>query len=302
MLPLPTLPVPIQKLITISGVDIYIKREDLVHPEVSGNKYWKLYYNINNYLENKPPKPHLLTFGGAYSNHIAATAAVGKMLNIPTTGIIRGEELAHRWQDNATLQYASENGMAFRFVPRSDYRDQVKLENELQQSLPESLIIPEGGTNAAAVEGFRHVLSSETDAFDYICTAVGTGGTIAGLSRFAAPHQKVLGFAVVKDSSLCDRVYVLSGRKNFEILEASWGGYGILNDEVTIFINRFYQDFGIPLDPVYTGKMMFGLMQNILAGNFKKGSRILALHTGGLQGIEGANRLLNKKNKQTIRF
>lgn len=300
MLQLPKNPVPIQKIATINGLSLFIKREDMVHPEISGNKFWKLFYNINNYLGTRPENPLLITFGGAFSNHISAVAALGNDLKIPTLGIIRGEELENKWQDNETLKSAHENGMNFRFVTRENYRNKADLERKLHQEFPGALIIPEGGTNALAVEAFRHVLSAETNGFDYICTAVGTGGTVAGLVKFAAPHQKVIGFKVVKDNSLEEKVEELSGKTDFKLVDASFGGYGKINDEVVRFINQFYNEYKIPLDPVYTGKMMMRLKQMIDDGYFPEGSRILAIHTGGLQGIKGANEMLRKQKRPEI--
>lgn len=302
MLKLPETHIPIQHIGICADVELYIKREDLIHPEISGNKYWKLFYNINRYLERQPANPLLITFGGAFSNHISAVSALGRDLGIPTLGIIRGEELHDKWHSNPTLKSASENGMRFRFVTRTCYREKAKLAIELQQEFPQALVIPEGGTNALAVEGFRHVLNSETQGFDYICTATGTGGTLAGLSKFAGEHQKVIGFAVVKDDSLKTTVETLSGRENFRIVDASFGGYGVLDDSVIAFINQFYEENKIPLDPVYTGKMMLRLWKMIESGTFKEGSKVLAIHTGGLQGIAGANQLLIKKNKEPINF
>lgn len=302
MLQFPEITVPIQFVGTIAGVELYIKREDLIHPQISGNKFWKLFYNVNRYLETTTENRRFITFGGAFSNHISAVAALGKQLNIPTLGIIRGEELTDKWQDNPTLKQASENGMQFRFVTRSDYQDKSQLTERLQTEFPEALIIPEGGTNALAVEGFQHVLNAQTASFDYICTAVGTGGTLGGLSKFAEKHQKVLGFAVVKDASLKETVQRLSGCVNFEILDASFGGYGRLDGGVVAFINRFFTEHQIPLDPVYTGKMMFTLTQMMESGSFRENTKVLAIHTGGLQGIEGANQFLKKNNREPINF
>lgn len=302
MLKLSDIAVPIQQVPINRGVELFLKREDLIHPEISGNKFWKLYYNINQYLIQKPDNPIIITFGGAFSNHISAVAALGNDLNLPTLGIIRGEELHEKWENNPTLKHASEKGMQFRFITRSDYQNKVKLSAQLQTEFPDALIIPEGGNNALAVQGFQHVLGEQTARFDYICTATGTGGTLAGLSKFAEDHQKILGFAVVKDASLHQTVENLYGRNNFELVDASFGGYGKLDDEVVSFVNWFYREYKIPLDPIYTGKMMLALFKSIEVGSFEKGSKILAIHTGGLQGIVGANQLLSKNNKERINF
>ena len=294
---IPIIPIPLEKNITL-----FIKREDLIHPEISGNKFWKLFYNINHYLEKNPEKPFIITFGGAFSNHIAAVAALGKESGVSTLGIIRGEELHDRWQHNPTLKTAAENGMEFRFVTRQEYSDKNQLTENLQIEFPNALIIPEGGTNENAVKGIQHLLNNETKSFDYLCTAVGTGGTVAGLSKFAEQHQKVLGFKVVNDASLETTVAEHSGKKNFDLIDAQDGGYGKITDENIRFINEFYQNFGLELDPIYTGKMMKKIFELIEEDNFPENSRILAFHTGGLQGIEGANEMLRKKNRALIQF
>ena len=296
----PTISIPIIQIPLQKNIQLFLKREDFIHPQISGNKYWKLFYNINSYLDQNPEKPFVITFGGAFSNHIAATAALGKEFNLKTLGIIRGEELQEKWQENPTLKLAQHNGMDFRFVTREEYRDKETLTQILEKEFPNALIIPEGGTNERAVEGVQFMLNEETKSFDYLCTAVGTGGTIAGISRFAAENQKVLGFKVVDDQSLYDKVLKLSAKNNFELVEAHDGKYGKITNENIRFINDFKDKFGIQLDPIYTGKMMRKLFEMIEKNYFPEGSEILAFHTGGLQGISGANELLRKQNRRLI--
>ena len=297
---IPTLSIPIIQIPLQKNIQLFLKREDLIHPQISGNKYWKLFYNINSYLDQKPENPLIITFGGAFSNHIAATAALGKEYNLKTLGIIRGEELQDKWEVNPTLELAHQNGMDFRFVSREEYRDKDFLTQILQKEFPNALIIPEGGTNERAVEGIQFMLNEETKSFDYLCTAVGTGGTIAGISKFAEENQKVLGFKVVDDQSLYNKVLKLSDNNNFELIEAHEGKYGKITDENIRFINDFKQKYGIQLDPIYTGKMMRKLFEMIEENYFPEGSKILAFHTGGLQGISGANELLRKQNRHLI--
>ena len=294
--------IPIVEIPIPGKVRLFIKREDLTHPEISGNKYWKMFYNVQKYLEQEVSERKIITFGGAFSNHIAAAAALGRESGIETLGIIRGDELQDTWQENPTLALAHQNGMVFRFVSREIYRDKESLAQVLQAEFPNALIVPEGGTNENAVEGIQYMLTKETRDFDYLCCGVGTGGTVSGLSRFAEPHQKVLGFKAVKDDSLEKRVLGLSKRENFNLIDASDGGFGKITDENIRFINTFYQDFGIALEPVYTGKMMRKIFQLLEEGFFPENSKILAFHTGGMQGIEGANEMLEKKNRQTISF
>jgi 1-aminocyclopropane-1-carboxylate deaminase len=294
--------IPITEIPTDKNCRLFIKREDLIHPEISGNKFWKLFYNVNNYLATEPKNPNIITFGGAYSNHIASTAALGNSLGINTLGIIRGDELTKTWQENPTLKTADQNGMSFRFVNRTDYRDKEKLTELLQKEFPEALILPEGGTNSSAVEGVKFMLNDETKQFNYLCCAVGTGGTLAGISKFAESHQKVLGFKVVKDDSLDGKILCLSKRNNFELIDASDGGYGKISDENVQFINNFYKQYNIPLEPIYTGKMFRKILALIDENYFPENSTILAFHTGGLQAIAGANDKLRKQDKKVIEY
>lgn len=292
--------IPIVEIPIESKVRLFIKREDLTHPEISGNKYWKMFYNVKKYLEKEVSERKIITFGGAFSNHIAAAAALGKEFGIKTLGIIRGNELEDSWQENPTLFSAHQNGMSFRFVTRETYRYKEKMMKELQTEFPESLVVPEGGTNENAVEGIQYMLTDETNDFDYICSAVGTGGTVSGLSKFAQPHQKIIGFKAVKDNSLENRIKNLSKKDNFTLVDASDGGFGKITDENVRFINEFYQYFGIVLEPVYTGKMLRKIFEMIADDYFPANSKILAFHTGGLQGIVGANEMLKKKNRNLI--
>lgn len=296
----PELQIPITEIPTGKNVRLFIKREDLIHPEISGNKYWKLFYNINHYLDSQPNEPLIITFGGAYSNHISAVAALGKNLNIKTLGIIRGDELSDRWQSNPTLRFAHSCSMDFRFVSRAAYRNKILLAQQLQHEFPSALVVPEGGTNPLAVEGIRHMLTDETKSFDYLCTAVGTGGTVAGVSRFSGENQKVIGLKVVDDESLETKIAELSPKRNVELINAHFGGYGKISDDSIRFINWFSGRFGIPLDPVYTGKMMQTVFELIDRDYFPQNSNILTFHTGGLQGIEGANALLKKQHREWI--
>ena len=292
--------IPIVEIPIESKVRLFIKREDLTHPEISGNKYWKMFYNVKKYLEKEVSERKIITFGGAFSNHIAAAAALGNEFGIKTLGVIRGNELEDSWQENPTLFSAHQNGMSFRFVTRETYRYKEKMMKELQEEFPESLVVPEGGTNENAVEGIQYMLTDETKDFDYICSAVGTGGTASGLSKFAQPHQKIIGFKAVKDNSLENRIKNLSKKDNFILIDASDGGFGKITDENVRFINEFYQYFGIVLEPVYTGKMLRKIFEMIADDYFPANSKILAFHTGGLQGIVGANEMLKKKNRNLI--
>ena len=187
-----------QELKLSNTISVFIRREDLIHPYVSGNKLRKLKYNLAQAkAENQKT---LLTFGGAFSNHIAATAYAGAAEGFKTIGIIRGEELQSEVLDNPTLKFAQECGMQFKFISREDYRHKTEdyfIEN-LKQEFGHFYLVPEGGTNILAVKGCQEILSAEDAQYDFVCCAVGTGGTISGLINSVLPHQKVLGFPALK--------------------------------------------------------------------------------------------------------
>lgn len=280
-----------------TDVRLFVKRDDLLHPTISGNKFRKLKYNLE--AAKLEGKQTLLTFGGAFSNHIAAVAAAGKEYGFKTIGIIRGEELASRIQDNPTLSFASQNGMRLEFINRQDYRrkSEEAFLDTLESRFGDVFILPEGGTNALAVKGCEEILDAQDFGFDYICCAVGTGGTLAGLVNASAQNQKVLGFSALKGDFDSENITRFSTKTNWEIItDYHFGGYGKVDAELVGFINRFYGENKIQLDPVYTGKMLFGLSDMIAKGRFAPGTKILAIHTGGLQGIAGMNQRLKDKN------
>ncbi|MCF6306539.1 MAG: pyridoxal-phosphate dependent enzyme [Flavobacteriaceae bacterium] len=291
------------ELFSQSNYSVYIKREDLLHPEVSGNKFRKLKYNL---LEAKKLGfDKVLTFGGAYSNHISATAAAGKELSIKTIGIIRGEELSSKIAENPTLSFAEKCGMELYFISRSDYRKKTEPEfiTELKEKYGSFYLVPEGGTNKLAVKGCKEILTKSDVTYDYICTAVGTGGTIAGLVEASKPHQTIIGFSALKGVFQKSEIEKYTSKKNYQLIDDyCFGGYAKIDEELIRFINEFKENTGIPIDPVYTGKMMFGIMDLIEKNYFKENSSILAIHTGGLQGISGMNQLLKKKNLPQIKL
>ena len=278
------------------GVELYIKRDDLIHSEISGNKYRKLKYNI---IEaQKLGFETLLTFGGAYSNHIAATASVGREFGFRTIGIIRGEELFDKVDGNPTLKFAKSCGMQFKFVGRSYYREKTSdsFINNLKDEFGKFYHVPEGGTNTLAVRGCEEILSKTDKEFDFICSSVGTGGTISGLINGSKPSQQIMGFPALKGDFLKKEIVKFANQTNWQLItDYHFGGYGKINKELIDFINKFKKDTNIPLDPVYTGKMLFGIFDLVEKGFFPKGSKILAIHTGGLQGIEGMNTVLKKR-------
>ena len=288
-------------LLKNASIRLFIRREDLIHPFVSGNKFRKLEYNL---LEAKnQKKTTLLTFGGAFSNHIAATAFAGMQNGFKTIGIIRGDELAAKINENPTLKFAQENGMVFEFVSRETYRLKESddfIEN-LKNKYGDFYVIPEGGTNDLAVKGCEEILKEEDSFFDYICSSIGTGGTISGIINSALPHQKVLGFPSLKGDFLQKDIRKFADKENWTLIsDYHFGGYGKVSIELIEFINSFYQENDIPLDPIYTGKMVFGVIDLIHQGYFPENSKILMIHTGGLQGIEGMNLKLKSKNLPLI--
>lgn len=282
-------------------VRLFIKREDLLHPYISGNKFRKLKYNLTQ--AKKENKDTLVTFGGAFSNHILAVAAAGKKYGFETIGIIRGEELKEKIDGNPTLKKAAEFGMNFEFVTREKYRKKSNLEifKELHNKRKDFYVIPEGGTNDLAVKGCEEILTSDDQKFNYICCAVGTGGTISGIINCSKSSQQVLGFPALKGNFLTEDIRRFAVKSNWELIEAyHFEGYGKVSEELIVFINEFYKKHKIPLDPIYTGKMVFGVLDLINKNYFPENSKILLIHTGGLQGVEGMNKVLKQKKQLEI--
>ena len=285
----------------IFGYSLYVLREDKIHPFVSGNKFRKLKYNFLEAQENGYDT--LLTFGGAFSNHIAAMAAAGKELGLNTIGIIRGEELAYKLLENPTLKFAAECGMKLHFVSRDQYKNKEDLSflSFLKQKFGDFYCIPEGGTNKWAVMGCSEIINDTHRSFDYICVPVGTGGTIAGIVNASSANSEIIGFSALKGSFQLELVKKYTSKQNFSIIdEYCFGGYAKIDINLIRFINSFYEKTNIPIDPVYTGKMMFGIFDMLRKRKFKENSRILAIHTGGLQGIQGMNDRLIKKGLPQI--
>ncbi len=284
-----------------SNITLYIKREDQIHPYISGNKFRKLKYNLHQAkAENKDT---LLTFGGAFSNHILAVAAAGKEQKFKTIGIIRGEELVFKINENPTLQKAQEFGMQFEFVDREMYstkREDSYLE-KLKQKFDDFYLIPEGGTNELAVKGCEEILNEDDFEFDYICCAIGTGGTISGIINCSKSSQQVLGFPALKGNFLYEDIRKFVKRDNWKLIsDYHFEGYGKVTSELISFINDFKMKYDVPLDPIYTGKMVFGVIDLVQKNYFPSGSKVLLIHTGGLQGIQGMNLRLKNKNKTLI--
>ncbi len=267
------------------NIQLDILREDLRHPFVSGNKWWKLKYNLEEAKRLKSSA--IVTFGGAYSNHLSATAAAGKEHNIKTIGLVRGEEQAAL---NPTLQFCKEQGMELYFLSREEYRNK-----DLSRfSFSDVYVIPEGGSNKFGVQGCSEMLAGIGEKYDCIVCACGTGATLSGLILSALPQQKVLGIPVLKGAGFLKEeinqhlISFQNTNKNWDLaLDYHCGGYGKINDELVTFIKMFKQQYEVPLDGIYTGKMMMGVMDLLRKNYFLKHSKVLVIHTGGLQGNAG---------------
>ena len=292
------------QIVLPNGIELFIKREDKLHPIISGNKFRKLKYNIEE--AKRLNQTTLLTFGGAFSNHILAVAGAGAEFGFKTIGVIRGEELESKIQENPTLVKAQELGMQFYFVSRTAYRDKEEPSfiSHLHEKYGNFYLVPEGGTNNLAIKGCEEILTdSDKEYFTHITCAVGTGGTISGLINSSTEKQQIIGFSSLKGAFLSEVIRNFVSKTNWSINDSyHFGGYGKVTDELIQFLNSFYSQTAIPLDPVYTGKMVFGVLDLIEKGYFPENSKILMIHTGGLQGIKGMNFALQNKNKEIIQF
>lgn len=293
--------------ISKSGVNLFIKRLDLNHPEISGNKWFKLKYNLIEAAKNNYKT--LLTFGGAFSNHIYATAAAGRILNFKTIGVIRGEE---HLPLNPTLAFVKKRGMEITYLNRTSYRDKYNSDflSSLKSKYGNFYLIHEGGTNSLAIKGCKEIFDDINTPFDFICTACGTGGTLAGLISELKENQTAIGFPVLKgggflNNDINNLLKTSTGveNKNWQLItDYHFGGYAKIKDELIEFISEFEYRNGIKLEPIYSGKMLFGIYDLIKKDYFPKGSIIIALHNGGLQGLEGLkNKLYSRKIRKSDR-
>lgn len=283
------LPSPLQKIETALtkqfNVNLFIKRDDLIHPEISGNKWRKLKYNIEQAKSEN--KDIILTFGGAYSNHITATAAAGKYIGLKTIGIIRGEE--HQ-PLNKSLQFAKDCGMQLLYLNREDYKNK-KYSHLISHISSSPFILPEGGANELALKGCAEIVDELDIDFDFICCACGTGTTITGIAANLKPHQSAIGIAVLKHDKLLeeleDKFSIQNSKLN--IHNYHFGGYAKTTPELIQFIKNFYNEHQILLDYVYTGKMMFGIFDLIAQNYFPENTTIIVVHTGGVMNANVFN-------------
>jgi len=295
-------PSPIQEvdfpLLKNKNIRLWIKRDDLIHPWVSGNKYRKLKYNLKSAIENKCKA--IVTFGGAFSNHLHATAGADALLGLKSVGIVRGEiDL-----NNPTIKFCIERGMNLIPVSRAVYRLKENSQEimELIQKYPDCYMVPEGGTNQLALRGASEIVDEIkiqwSEMPEIISLACGTGGTTAGILSANLLNSKVIAFSALKSSHLESEIKQLSDFKNADKLSVQtdfhFGGYAKWNTELIDFIYDFEKQTDIPLDHVYNGKAMFGLFKLILADYFEPGSTICYIHTGGLQGKDGLKYMAGK--------
>ncbi|GAA4830294.1 1-aminocyclopropane-1-carboxylate deaminase/D-cysteine desulfhydrase [Algivirga pacifica] len=279
-------------VITDYGIRLFIKRDDLTHPAISGNKWRKLKYNLQQ--AKKEGHKTLLTFGGAYSNHIYAVAAAGLWMDFETIGVIRGEE---HLPLNPTLSFAKEAGMKLVYMDRTTFRTHES--PEVLQSLKEEwgdfYTVPMGGSNVFALPGCQEIvkeIEAEPLTFDYICCACGTGGTLAGILSGLKDGQQAIGFPALKGGEfLYDDIHKLLEEASVDVPSSQWtlncdyhfGGYAKKKPELLAFMEAFEERNQIPLEFIYTGKMMYGVYDLIQKGYFPEGSQIVVVHTGGLQ-------------------
>ncbi|VAW49924.1 pyridoxal phosphate-dependent deaminase, putative [hydrothermal vent metagenome] len=282
------------------NITVYMKREELNHPYIQGNKWHKLKFNIQEALIQH--KTTLLTFGGAYSNHIAATAVAAQEAGLTSIGIIRGEELSkkpEKWSH--TLKEAAKNGMVFLFISRSEYRNKSTNNalKQLETRFPDAYIIPEGGSNSLAVKGFQPLMQQieeQCPDWTHLFSAVGTGATLAGIVKYASVKSKhlnhpriILGVPVLKQGDYLRpqiKEWIAEPHVNSWQLLTDYhcGGYAKTPDDLLQQKATFEQAFGIPLDPIYTAKMMYAFYDQLKQNKIKPGSKVILLHTGGLQG------------------
>jgi 1-aminocyclopropane-1-carboxylate deaminase len=264
-----------------------VLRLDRIHPQISGNKYFKLKYALTDAKNNQ--KTGLLTFGGAWSNHLLATAATAHMEGLESIGLIRGEEPAVY---SNTLEDVRSLGMQLKFLSRAEYRRLSRLGSEtIEKEFPGYYYIAEGGYGFNGAKGAAEIASLfPSDRYDWIVVACGTGTTLAGLASVVKPGQNILGVSVLKNhSGLIEDIKSLVNENlpaNNIFLEDRFhfGGYAKHTPELLAFMDDFYRSNAIPTDFVYTGKLMYAVSQLINEGWFAAGSRILTIHSGGLQG------------------
>ncbi|HCA88278.1 MAG TPA: 1-aminocyclopropane-1-carboxylate deaminase [Streptomyces sp.] len=276
------------------GVRLLLKRDDLIHPELPGNKWRKLVPNLRAAAESGHTA--LLTFGGAYSNHLRATAAAGRLLGLTTIGVVRGDELADR-PLNPSLARCAADGMRLVFVDRGTYRRKTEPEVAagLRERFGEFHLVPEGGSNAEAVRGCAALGRELQGRTDVVAVPCGTGGTLAGLAAGLGPGQRAIGFAALRGGFLAREAERLQ-RKAFGTRRGDWrgeerfhfGGYAKVPPELRTFTEDFSARHGLTLEPLYVAKMLYGLTVLAREGTLASGTTVAAVVTGSGTGPESA--------------
>jgi 1-aminocyclopropane-1-carboxylate deaminase len=273
-------------LFTEGGLSVYIKRDDLIHPIISGNKWRKLKYLLEK--ARSQHKTHLVTFGGAYSNHLLATAGAAAKFGFKATGIVRGEEV-----DNDTLFMCRLHGMNLIFTDRDSYRDKPALFNKYFANDDQAFFINEGGASPEAAKGCSELVDELTETYDHIFSACGTGTMAAGIINGLTQHQLSTTFNAIpvfkNGGFIADEINKLLITPTNYVLHTYYhfGGYGKINNDLVAFIKKFVADTGILIDPIYTGKMLYAIYDLAAKDHFKPGSKILAIHSGGIWGLLG---------------
>jgi len=289
--------------IKIKGHKITLKREDKIDKWISGNKFRKLKYIFLELDKHKTNK--LLSFGGAYSNHLSALAKAGNLYDIKTIGIIRGKEWENKYLSNPTLSFCKKNNMDLYFVSREEYRlyEAGITSKKIINSNSNIKIIPEGGKSIEAIKGCKEILTMDDKEFDSICVSVGTGSTISGIIESSNLNQFVIGFLSLKHKKMQKEIFKNTSRINWTLIDNYiFNGYAKINQELINFINCFYKQHKIPLDPIYNAKMVFGVFDMIKKNKWKWGKNILVINSGGLQGVSGMNLKLEERGWETINF
>lgn len=274
------------KLFDEQGLKVFIKRDDLIHPIISGNKWRKLKYLLKQAQAQN--KTHLVTFGGAYSNHLLATSAAAAKFGFKSTGFVRGEEV-----NNDTLFLSRLHGMNLIFTDRESYRDKQALFNKHFANDREAFFIDEGGASALGAKGCSELIAELNDTYDHIICACGTGTTAAGIINGITQHQlstQFHGLPILKNGEFLrkDIDTFLEKPTAYHLhTDYHFGGYGKVNDELIRFVKKFVASTGILIEPIYTGKMLYALYDLAAKNYFSSGCRVLAIHTGGIWGLLG---------------
>jgi len=274
------------RLFAEKQVEVFIKRDDLIHPVISGNKWRKLKYILKKAVSKN--KDHLVTFGGAYSNHLLATAAAAAKFGFKSTGIVRGEPV-----NNDTLFLCSLHGMELIFTDRESYRDKQTLFNKYFNDTPNAFFIDEGGASAEGAKGCSELVSELDQTYDHIFCACGTGTTAAGIINGLTGYRLTTQFhavPVLKNGGFIKEEIdqFLTKPASYQLhTDYHFGGYGKTDTLLISFIKQFVADTGILVEPIYTGKMLYAIFDLAAKNYFKPGEKILAIHSGGIWGLLG---------------